>query len=354
MDSSCSNYLNNIKYITELKLHYKHLSFSNEKNYIKCKYKIYDCFTYFNEIDLLLFRIDYTYKYVEKFIIIEADTTHTGVPKPTKLDLNLIPKKYHNKIIYKYISFTKECNTPWKREYYQRDIIKDILLTFNHDDICIISDCDEIANYETLIRYLNKYNLYDKLIHYINPTYLYNIHNLQYDYHPSCAISCNIKSIKNNTISKLRFNSIKNFGTKIKWIGKDKIWISEAKRKDPFIFNNTLTPDLFTYNKLPCFIHYNRFQNPYDLYIKEHAIAESGARSINYNLDLKNKLHILKNILFPIEVRPDLYQKYIENPNIPNNIYKHFHIINFLDKESALKLWNIINTNNKLYYNLFS
>ena len=51
MDSSCSDYLKDIKYIHELKLHYKQLSINNKiKNLIKCKYKIYDCFTYFNEM----------------------------------------------------------------------------------------------------------------------------------------------------------------------------------------------------------------------------------------------------------------------------------------------------------------
>ena len=44
--------------------------------------KIYDCFTFYNEFDLLELRLTELYNYVDYFVIVEADTTFTNRPKP--------------------------------------------------------------------------------------------------------------------------------------------------------------------------------------------------------------------------------------------------------------------------------
>ena len=124
----------------------KNISCDSVKNINKIKnklnLKVFDCFTYFNEIDLLKYRIAHCYDYVDYFIIIEADKTHTGMDKHTKLDLNLIDSKFHDKIIYEYINFPYELEgkcltTAWKREHYQREQIKPHLkkLANKHDMI---------------------------------------------------------------------------------------------------------------------------------------------------------------------------------------------------------------------------
>lgn len=43
---------------------------------------IYDCFSFFNELDLLEIRLNTLDKVVDKFILFESTLTHTGNPKP--------------------------------------------------------------------------------------------------------------------------------------------------------------------------------------------------------------------------------------------------------------------------------
>jgi hypothetical protein len=52
------------------------------------KKQIIDCFTFFNELDMLEFRLTELDPYVDKFVIIESTKTFTGKPKPL----------YYNKI----------------------------------------------------------------------------------------------------------------------------------------------------------------------------------------------------------------------------------------------------------------
>ena len=44
--------------------------------------RIIDCFSYFNEKELLELRINLLYDHVDKFIICDADRTYDGKPKP--------------------------------------------------------------------------------------------------------------------------------------------------------------------------------------------------------------------------------------------------------------------------------
>ena len=61
--------------------------------------KIYDCFTYFNEDLILDLRFNILYEYVDYFVIIEGNKTHSGQLK----------KKFFD--IKKFIKFKKKLNT---------------------------------------------------------------------------------------------------------------------------------------------------------------------------------------------------------------------------------------------------
>ncbi len=61
--------------------------------------KIFDCFMYFDEDLLLDLRLNTLNDFVDKFIIVEADNTHTGKFKKLKFDINKF-KKFENKINY--------------------------------------------------------------------------------------------------------------------------------------------------------------------------------------------------------------------------------------------------------------
>ena len=43
---------------------------------------ILDCFTFFNELDLLEGRLEYLYNSVDYFILVESNLTHSGKAKP--------------------------------------------------------------------------------------------------------------------------------------------------------------------------------------------------------------------------------------------------------------------------------
>ena len=65
--------------------------------------KIYDCFTFYNEFDLLELRLSEHYDYVDKFVICEANKTHQGHDKPFFLEDNWDRyKRFHYKIIIAY------------------------------------------------------------------------------------------------------------------------------------------------------------------------------------------------------------------------------------------------------------
>ena len=62
-------------------------------------YKIYDCFMYYDEDLLLDFRLNYLSPFVHKFVIVEANYTHSG--KKRKLHFNINKYlKFKEKIIY--------------------------------------------------------------------------------------------------------------------------------------------------------------------------------------------------------------------------------------------------------------
>lgn len=130
---------------------------------------IIDAFTFFNEKELVELRVKYLNDIVDRFLIIEADVTHTGKKKPWNFPEVLKNKlnKYSNKIEYYQMKVDLEkaeteqdprykslkgslSNTgrSWKVENMQRNFIKEAYkksLT-SDDDIIIISDLDEIPS----------------------------------------------------------------------------------------------------------------------------------------------------------------------------------------------------------------
>ncbi len=44
--------------------------------------KVYDCFTFYNEFELLELRLRALWDVVDYFVLVEADRTHTNKPKP--------------------------------------------------------------------------------------------------------------------------------------------------------------------------------------------------------------------------------------------------------------------------------
>ena len=143
--------------------------------------KIYDCFQFFNELDLLELRLELLYDHVDYFVISETNRTHSDLEKPLFfLENKEKYEKYLDKIIYVNHEFpqdilnmgrkeggdlyTKQYNKiserydieenegqlkkypTFCRDYLQKEFIKFGLVDCDDDDLIMISDLDEFPD----------------------------------------------------------------------------------------------------------------------------------------------------------------------------------------------------------------
>lgn len=107
---------------------------------------VYDCFLFFNELEILDIRLHEMDPVVDKFVIVEAVETFRGDLKPLFFKENAERfSKYRDKIIHVVYEKRIETGDPWRREYSQRDYILQALEGCQEDDIILISDVDEIV-----------------------------------------------------------------------------------------------------------------------------------------------------------------------------------------------------------------
>lgn len=135
---------------------------------------IVDCFTFYNELKMLLFRLEYLYETVDYFVIVEALVTHAGNAKPLFFKENeAMFEKYKNKIVHVVVEDMPTDDWTWSREIFQRNCIDRGIktLTLNPNDIICISDCDEIPNRNVISKVngnlsLGVYSLNQRLYYY--------------------------------------------------------------------------------------------------------------------------------------------------------------------------------------------
>lgn len=119
--------------------------------------KIFDCFTFFNEIELLDLRLMVLNDYVDYFVIVEANKTHTGKDKDFVFEKNKdIFSDYINKIIYIKVEDLPNYSRTniWIPENFQRSCIERGLLSAVTGDKIVVSDIDEIPNPKVFMQYL--------------------------------------------------------------------------------------------------------------------------------------------------------------------------------------------------------
>ena len=133
--------------------HTKTNSFLQEKlNHIN-KPKVYDCFPFFNELDILEMRFEELWDVVDRFIIVEATLTHGGMPKPLYFKDNLQRfSKYLSKVSHIVVDDYPALDS-WSIERYQRDAIMRGLADCKDNDIIIMGDADEIPRAEVIKNY---------------------------------------------------------------------------------------------------------------------------------------------------------------------------------------------------------
>ena len=126
--------------------------------------KIYDCFQFFNEENVLDLRFNILDEFVDFFVIAESTTDHQGRDKKLNFDIEKF-EKFKKKIIHVIIEDTldsiKKTHIGQNSlvERHQRNSIMRGLKNCSDNDLVIISDVDEIPD-------LNKLNLFNKKSRY--------------------------------------------------------------------------------------------------------------------------------------------------------------------------------------------
>lgn len=114
---------------------------------------IYDCFTFFNEFDLLELRLEILDPYVDKFILVESRQTFVGKEKPLYyLENKERFAKWNHKIIH-IVAPNIELKDPavlFERHWLCYELIEKELMEFDLEDLAFCSDLDEIWNPQIL------------------------------------------------------------------------------------------------------------------------------------------------------------------------------------------------------------
>lgn len=116
----------------------------------------YDCFTFFNELDLLELRLNILKDVVDKFVLVEATRTQNNQEKPLYYKENKERyKEFQDRIIHVIVDDFPSNLSKWTIENHQRNCISRGLKECDPEDLVIISDLDEIPNPELLKTIVN-------------------------------------------------------------------------------------------------------------------------------------------------------------------------------------------------------
>lgn len=165
--------------------------------------KIIDCFTFYNELQLLEYRLSILYDVVDYFIIVESNQTYRGKNKELFYNKNKERfSKFKDKIIhivvdlpYKYPNINYKNNKPfqllkynengdqWINEAFQRECIKNGFeqISLSDEDYIIVSDLDEIPDPKTLMSIKNEQISKFEIYKLKQDLYKYNLNSKQKD-----------------------------------------------------------------------------------------------------------------------------------------------------------------------------
>tara|TARA_R100000322_G_scaffold49509_1_gene31177 strand:- start:1272 stop:2120 length:849 start_codon:yes stop_codon:yes gene_type:complete len=233
---------------------------------------IYDCFNFFNELDLLEIRFYTLYEVVDKFVIVESNKTHSGIPKDFNFEnnkdrfkrfldkveyikltdvpddfsnLQYTDNKEYNKIVdfvNTTIAFDKNKQPHYGRDFYQKEAIRFGLTECNDNDIIISSDCDEIINPDSIARF-EDFDFENRNYSADQDFYMYyfNVKNLNESpwYGSRVGMYRNLKNASFNELRASSLSPISNGGWHFSYMGgankiKEKIQAYSAQE-----FNNT-------------------------------------------------------------------------------------------------------------------
>ena len=141
--------------------------------------KVFDCFTFYKEFDLLELRLEELWDVVDYFVIAEAGHTHQGAPKPYHLlDENWDRfKKYHSKIRHIKVEDMPNTSNAWENENHQRRSLQRGLYDMQPEDLIITGDADEIVRPEVIELIKEDENDYNRYIPFL-PLFYFKLNYL--------------------------------------------------------------------------------------------------------------------------------------------------------------------------------
>ena len=280
---------------------------------------------YFNEDLLLDLRLNQLNPFIDKFVIVESTYTHSGDEKKFNFNLDNF-SKFKDKIIYIQLEDkpsnlininqndeigivkSKQIENALILENYQRNFISQGLKKFDDDDFILLSDVDEIPNFEgvNFKKFRNKIVLFKQyFFHYKLNLYLKNFYFFG-------TKGCSKKNLQ----SPQWLRNVKN---KKYPIYRLDILFSDKKYNNVHIvhnggwhFTNVMSEEKIIY-KLKSYLHHADF--PENLLNKEtfqelikqkkimydHSVDKSGDRFSN-----RKELSIFENNLLPEYLQKNL------------------------------------------------
>ena len=248
--------------------------------------KIFDCFMFYDEELLLDIRLNILDRYVDFFVIVESEYFHNGKKRKLKFNIDKF-KKFENKIIYivhkheplgiirlddKDDENTKSYKLIFNahlRENDQRNHISKGLTKADSNDLILISDVDEIPNFDSLD--LSK--ITDQIIIFEQEIFYYKFNRYLPNFKWFGTKACK----KNKLINPQWLRNIKN--------KKFHFW-----RVDTFFSKNRYINKLFIQNGG---WHFSNIKNANDLELKlksylhhrDYEVEELGYNKINELID---------------------------------------------------------------------
>lgn len=159
----------------------------------------FDCFTFFNELDILEIRLNILDPHVDFFILIESPETFSGKPKPLYFEQNFKRfEKWKDKIIH-FVVNPKPFPNAFERAGYQKDMTRYVLesLKAKDDYIVYFGDVDEIWMPQVITD--------DKVRNLEQLNYCYYLNNRSSEVWVGTFVG-KWKSVKTNTVSHWRAN----------------------------------------------------------------------------------------------------------------------------------------------------
>jgi len=139
--------------------------------------RVYDAVLFSNELDILAVRWRELFPYITQFVLLESNTTFTGLPKPLVFAAHRDEFKFiESRLTYGTVGgrFVKGQN-PFYEEAYQRVALDQLLRIagITDDDLLLMSDVDEIPSRHTinLLRWCDEI---PKILHLRLKNYLYS------------------------------------------------------------------------------------------------------------------------------------------------------------------------------------